>query len=384
MMHPLTSRERLLRALRGEQPDRVPVSLYLLDPEMFGWYSSDPTYTNLLELAERYTDEFGRAGVRNIGPFLSAADSVPREVRRERKGGSVSATTIIHTPRGDLRSVVRTDDDAYTGWRVESLLKDMEDVERFLSLPYVPPEPDLNSFYERERKLGDEGVMMIGRGDAVAAVAGLFDYQAFALLMVDRPEVIRQLMDVMQERILNLVRILTEQLSETLFRVAGPELVGPCLMAPRYFKEYVLPYDRELISVIKRGGNFACIHCDGRLNAILEMIASMEPDVLEPLEPPGGGGDVALSEVKRRIGDQVCLIGNVLERDLEYLSTPDGIDTQVKEAIDTAAEGGGFVLAPTGRPVQPLTESGQANFRQFLLSGRKYGDEAYKGVEAGG
>jgi len=71
-MQPLTSRERLLKALRLEQPDRVPVSLYLLDPEAFGWYLSDPTYTELLELAERYTDKFGRADVGNIGPFPSA------------------------------------------------------------------------------------------------------------------------------------------------------------------------------------------------------------------------------------------------------------------------------------------------------------------------
>jgi len=370
----LTPRERLLKALRGERPDRVPVSLYLLDPVFFGWYREDPTYTELLELAEKHADSFGRAGVGHVGPFLCAAGSVPVEVRRERIGGSVLVTSVVHTPRGDLRSVMRTDDGAYTSWRVESFLKDMEDVERFLSLPYVPPEPDLSSFRQRERILADEGVMMIGRGDAVAAVAGLLDYQTFALSMVERPDVIRRLMDAMQERILNLARMLTERVHETLFRIAGPELVGPCLMAPQYFKEYVLPYDRVLISVVREGGNFAAVHCDGKLNAILEMIASMAPDVLEPLEPPGGGGDLALVEIKRRIGDRMCLIGNILERDLEGLAAPGEIDGQVEEAIDAAAEGGGFILAPTGRPVQPLTEKGQANFRRFLLSGRKCGD----------
>jgi len=377
-MQPLTSRERLLKALRLEQPDRVPVSLYLLDPEAFGWYLSDPTYTELLELAERYTDKFGRADVGNIGPFLSAEGSIPQEIREERRGNSLFITTIIHTPKGDLRSVVRRDDGVYTTWKIEPFLKDMEDVEKFLSLPYVPPEPDLTSFYERERKLGDKGVMMVGRGDAVGAVAGLFDYQTFALLMVDRPDVIRRLMDVMQERILHLARVLTEGLKETLFRITGPEFVGPTLMAPRYFEEYVLPYDRELISVIREGDNFACIHCHGKLDAILEMIASMEPDALEPLEPPGAGGDVSLAEVKRRIGDRVCLIGNIPQRNLESLSTPEEIDRQVKGAIEAAAEGGGFILAPVDRPIQPLTERAQVNFKQFILSGRKYGDRAYR------
>jgi len=42
---------------------------------------------------------------------------------------------------------------------------------------------------------------------------------------------------------------------------------------------------------------------------ILEDIAGMGPSAIETLTLPGMGGDVDLKEVKRRIGDKVCLIG---------------------------------------------------------------------------
>ena len=42
---------------------------------------------------------------------------------------------------------------------------------------------------------------------------------------------------------------------------------------------------------------------------ILEKIAAMKPDAMETFTPPGMGGDTDLAEAKRRIGDQVCMIG---------------------------------------------------------------------------
>ena len=48
-----TSRGRLLAALRRRQPDRVPVSLYQLDPFSEDcWQAADPTYDRVRALAQ--------------------------------------------------------------------------------------------------------------------------------------------------------------------------------------------------------------------------------------------------------------------------------------------------------------------------------------------
>ncbi len=67
-------------------------------------------------------------------------------------------------------------------------------------------------------------------------------------------------------------------------------------------------------------------------------------DVMEPLEPPPGG-DVDLRAAKQRWGDKFCLKGNLNTFDLMLNGTPDDVKRAAREAIDAAAEGGGFILS---------------------------------------
>jgi len=51
----MTTEERVLTALRREQPDRVPVFLYL-NPYVDGWYTAEPSYAAVLEACREYAD----------------------------------------------------------------------------------------------------------------------------------------------------------------------------------------------------------------------------------------------------------------------------------------------------------------------------------------
>ena len=83
-------------------------------------------------------------------------------------------------------------------------------------------------------------------------------------------------------------------------------------------------------------------------------------------------GDVQLAEVKRRVGDRMCLIGNVQIGDV-IGGERDEVDVRVREAVRDGAPGGGFILSITASPYEEkLSEQTLENYRQFVRSGREH------------
>jgi uroporphyrinogen-III decarboxylase len=105
-----------------------------------------------------------------------------------------------------------------------------------------------------------------------------------------------------------------------------------------------------MIEAIQRSGGYARIHCHGNLRAVLDDIAGMGADGLDPVEPPPQG-DVDLSYVRRRYGRQMVLFGNLEASDIENLPT-DEFAGKVRRALreGTAGDGRGFVLMPSACP----------------------------------
>ena len=139
--------------------------------------------------------------------------------------------------------------------------------------------------------------------------------------------------------------------------------------SPRIWKEVFAPQLKEMTSAVHKAGGTVNLYDDGKCMGIIELLAECGIDVLQTLTPPPVG-DVDLAEVKRRIGDRVCLMGYV---DLLYviqMGTPELIDRTVKQAIETAAPGGGFILGTSdsirdGTPFE--------NVQAYFDAARKYG-----------
>ena len=52
-----------------------------------------------------------------------------------------------------------------------------------------------------------------------------------------------------------------------------------------------------------------------------------------------------LRRVKEYCGDRLCLVGNIDCRDLLPKGTPEQVDAAVKQAIEDAGAGGGYILS---------------------------------------
>jgi uroporphyrinogen decarboxylase len=82
---------------------------------------------------------------------------------------------------------------------------------------------------------------------------------------------------------------------------------GP-FFSPEWFDRLITPYLADLIHGYREQGWYVIKHTDGNILPILDAMLIGRPHALHSLDPQGG---VDLAEVKRRVGDRVCLIGNV-------------------------------------------------------------------------
>ncbi len=115
---------------------------------------------------------------------------------------------------------------------------------------------------------------------------------------------------------------------------------GPFLGVKR-FAEFVTPYLAQLTRAYRDLGFYVIKHTDGNIMPILDELLSTQPHALHSLDPQGG---VDIAEVKRRAGDQVCLIGNVSCGVLDTGSDEEVIES-TRYALRHGMPGGGYIFS---------------------------------------
>jgi uroporphyrinogen decarboxylase len=93
---------------------------------------------------------------------------------------------------------------------------------------------------------------------------------------------------------------------------------GPWL-SPDMFAEHVTPYLAQAVEHIQERGMYAIKHTDGDIMPILDQLAGAGIDALHSLDPMAG---VDVAEVRRRVGPDLCLCGNV-DCALVHAGTPE-------------------------------------------------------------
>jgi Uroporphyrinogen decarboxylase (URO-D) len=355
-------RERLLTALACKEPDRMPITLYGVYPHSVGdWRASRPSYRPLLDLAREETDPFCQWNL-DQGTFYGR---VPATTRALEDGAFVERT--VDTPLGPIRCVTNTS--AATQWIKQFYIQDDDDVRRFLSIPYDPVQPDMRLVRELDATVGERALLCTALLDGLGVVADLFTPEEFAIRCATQKRTIRWMIEKVSEQLFDYLGYLLEHGPQSLYIIGGPELATAPLLAPRYFDEFVMPFDGRLVEMIHQRGSWAAIHCHGRLDGVLERIADLGADALHPCEAPPMG-DVPLAEVKRRVGRRICLIGNVQIGDV-ICSSRDEVAARVQEAVLAGAAGGGFILSTTASPYEEeLSAHALANYRLLVRSGR--------------
>ncbi len=124
---------------------------------------------------------------------------------------------------------------------------------------------------------------------------------------------------------------------------------GP-FMSPEHFRIFITPYLTRIIESIRKDGGYAIKHTDGNIMPILDQLVEANPHAIHSLDPMAG---VDIAEVKRLVGDQVCLIGNV-NCALLQTGTMDEIKESALYCLKHGKPGGGYIYSTSNVPFKGL------------------------------
>ncbi len=116
---------------------------------------------------------------------------------------------------------------------------------------------------------------------------------------------------------------------------------GP-MMSPKYFNKYLLPRYQEVSEAIHDWGGKYILHTDGDITSQLDFIVESGFDGLQCLEPPW----VDPYLVKKKVGDKLCLSGNIDTKRILVDATKQEVEQAVANAINAMGKGGGFMISP--------------------------------------
>ena len=332
--------ERVLTAMRGGQPDRVPIIESFVDEKVRRALFADAVETGAfadaigldnvsaglefrrhLETAHSYFDEWGVL-------YRRAPEAIDHPVK-----GPIEK-------REDLKTYQPPDPEA--PWRLSNL-------------------PELV-----ERYRGEKAIILHHRA-AFMWSAFLVGLDNLLMYFAADPEFAHELMDKVLEANIAMIRRAIR---------AGVDIItlgddyahnwAP-MMSPAHFREFIYPRLTKAVEAIHEEGALCIKHSDGNLWSILDMIVESRVDAINPLEPVAS---MDIERVKAEYGHRACLIGNIDCSVLLSEASVDEVVEAVRHCLAVAAPGGGFILSSSNSIHSSVKPE---NYLAMVRTGQRYG-----------
>ncbi len=176
-----------------------------------------------------------------------------------------------------------------------------------------------------------DGTMSIPSGDNMVALS--------ARLFEEADEVKREL-DAAVDRGIEAGKAQMDAGAECLTMCADYCFNDGPFLSPKMFSEFVTPYLHRLIEAHRKNGAYVIKHTDGDIMPILDQLVSCNPHALHSIDPQAR---VDLGEIKRLIGDKICLAGNV-NCGLLQTGTDDEVRADIMRPLKDGMPGGGYIF----------------------------------------
>ncbi len=372
----MTPRERFLTALRGGQPDRVPMPL-----RMWKFLRKHyPDTPDSLEQGLKAQDEFGTDVWQYVAdpprPCFQPTgtpwrDDVEVEVRHEVRGGRNYWERRIHTPDGDLHDVKQAlivEQGSGSGPEIiEPLVKDLKrDLPLLRYMQADPSRIDIDGALRADQRIGDRGLAVPSMYSPLDTRDALKQAD-FLMLYYDDREAFREIVRIGADAMMAETRHVLEagfKLVKTWWFYASPS--GG--WSPRIYEEMFLPHLARHVDLVHSYDALYIYYDDGKMRPFVDMYVDAGIDVLMTCSPPPLG-DADPAEMKARYGDRVCLMGGIDAVHEVHRSDPARIRSMVKDRLATYMPGGGYVMDGSNSLVY---ETPPENVRALAEAGREF------------
>ncbi|MFC1526244.1 uroporphyrinogen decarboxylase family protein [Candidatus Latescibacterota bacterium] len=311
----MNSLERVVAALRGQEPDRVPIVESVVDMGVRRALFPEAAETGA------FSEAIGLDAV-GCGMDFGCYDQTDETYRDEWGVTYRRAPQALSHP-------------------VQGPISSMDDL-----LSYEPPDPQapgrLGALPDLVARYKGKRAITVHHRAAFMWSAYLAGLDQLLLWFALDPELAHGLLDrVLEANIAVARRCIREGAEVVILGDDYAQNTGP-MMSPAHFDEFVAPRLARMVEAIHEEGALCVKHTDGNIWSILDSILATGIDAINPLEPVAG---MDIGKVKAYCGDRVCLMGNIDCGQLLSHGSEDEVREAVRECIAAAAPGGGFILS---------------------------------------
>jgi uroporphyrinogen decarboxylase len=126
--------------------------------------------------------------------------------------------------------------------------------------------------------------------------------------------------------------------------VISSAFAGGGFISPRQYRQFVLPYEAEVVRRIHAAGVAVYTHTCGDIGDRLELMADTGIDGIDTLDPPPLGS-VDLADAKRRVGQRLFFKGNIDPVNTLLKKSRDEVRRDAMERLRVGSVGGGYILS---------------------------------------
>jgi uroporphyrinogen decarboxylase len=335
---------RLLTTLRRGQADRVPLLELIVDAEIKAAFLGKEVLTVADDL------EFWRAAGYDCATVYPDSHSLwfNNPVRQD---------TVI----GDDFSA-----SGQRRWASEGkgLIQGREDLARY-------PLPGIDaidfSYFDTASKILPEGMGLIGAwGDIFTYTWEAMGFEAFSYALYDQEDLVAHIFQQLGKLAVQIYEALVcYDAVKALWYSDDLAYKTGLLVSPKVYRKYIFPWMRQIGELSHKAGRPFIFHSDGFLWNVMDDLVACKIDALQPIEPLA----MDIGEVKRRYGQNFCVVGNV-DVDLLAAGEPDEVRSRVQALLRDVAPGGGYCLG-SGNTVPNYSRL--ENYQAMLDEGLRFG-----------
>ena len=325
----LTPRERCERAVRFEDVDHVPLTIY---------ESKIPQAE-----AERKLRNDGLCIVQR-GPNVFSVrhpNVLDSESHTYVENGRQLTRTVTRTTAGDLTTV--SEPAGFTTWHHEKMFKGPDDYAALLAYASdVEVVPSYEPFIRISEMKGGDAVMRgaVGLEPMQLIIHHWMGVEVFSVEWMERQDEIMKLHDALVEERRKTYPVLAASPCEH-FNYGGnvtPEIIGP-----RRFRDYYLPHYEEGCEVLHTAGKLVGCHFDANTKIIADAIAETSLDYIEAFTP-APDTDMTLAEARAVWPDKALWINFPSS---VWLRSDEQMQEVTLDLLQQAAPGNGLLIGVT-------------------------------------
>jgi uroporphyrinogen decarboxylase len=198
---------------------------------------------------------------------------------------------------------------------------------------------------------------MVGGG--VWAIESVTDWPQFAADLLEAPDKVHAEAEAKCAAALVKIDLLLDAGADFIFLPHDVAFNAGPFISPGQFALFVAPYWSRLVRRVKERSALAFIHTDGQIMPILDQLVGLGADCLQSIDPMAG---VDIAQVKRLTYGKLALMGNV-QCNLLQDGPPEAIRASALYCLEHASRGGGYIFSTSNTvfPGMPL-----ANYEHML------------------